>query len=511
MPDPHAKVLIVGAGPTGLALALNLVRAGVSVRIISGASGPGETSRAMAMLARTLELYDRFGLAEAMIADGVKVEAMHLREGGAGGDREVARVPLGQIGVGLTPYSFVLAYPQDAQERLLTEALEAEGCAIEWNVRLAGFAQGPDSVRAELQHGDGRKEDAEVEWLCGCDGAHSVVRETLGIGFPGGTYELLFYVADAEVAEGFQPDFFLNLGPDIVALMLPVRTNGMQRLIGLVPRKLRERPDLSFEDIRAEVEPLLGFKVKTVNWFSTYRVHHRVAEQFRIGRAFLLGDAGHVHSPVGGQGMNTGVGDAMNLGWKLAQVAKGRAPASLLDTYEPERIAFARRLVRTTDRLFTAAVASGAPGAFARRFALPTLVRLGTEIGAGRRLFFRTLSQLALSYPDSPLSFGSAGSLRGGDRMPWTGHGGPDNFAPLRSLGWQVHLHGEPSIHLREQMKLAGLPTHIFPWSEAAQQAGILRGAAYCVRPDGYIGFAAPPDVAPVGLRSYIERVGIRT
>jgi 2-polyprenyl-6-methoxyphenol hydroxylase-like FAD-dependent oxidoreductase len=509
MAGRESKVLVVGAGPAGLALALNLVRRKVPVRVISGATGPGETSRAMAMLARTLELYDHFGLAEAMVDAGVKIEAVHLRNPGSGGEREVVNLPLGQIGDGLTPYPFVLAYPQDAQERLLVGALAADGFRVDWDTRLESFSQDADGVRAKLSLPDRTNEDVSALWLCGCDGAHSAVRHGLGVGFPGGTYDLLFYVADVKIAGGFQRDFYLNLGPDIVALMLPVRSDGTQRLIGLVPRRLVDKADVAFEDIRADVEPLLGVKVESVNWFSTYRVHHRVAERFRVGRAFLLGDAAHIHSPVGGQGMNTGVGDAMNLGWKLAQALDGKASPSLLDSYEDERIAFARRLVRTTDRLFTAAVASGRAGALARRFVLPTLVRLGTEIGAGRRLFFRTLSQLALRYPESPISEGSAGRVRGGDRLPWTGQGGPDNYAPLRSLGWQVHVYGDPSIHLREQVKLARLTLHLFPWGEAVEAAGLMRGAAYFVRPDGYVGFAAPPDAAPVALRAYAEGMGL--
>ena len=279
--------------------------------------------------------------------------------------------------------------------------------------------------------------------------------------------------------------------------------------IGLVPRRLIDKQDITFEDIRADVEPLLGFKVEIVNWFSTYRVHHRVAGRFRVGRAFLLGDAAHIHSPVGGQGMNTGVGDAMNLGWKLAQSIAGKAPPSLLDSYEVERIAFARRLVRTTDRLFTVAVASGAAGELARRFILPTVIRLGTEFGAGRRLFFRTLSQLALRYAESAVNEGSGGRVRSGDRLPWTGHGGPDNFAPLRSLGWQVHVYGDPSIHLREQVKLD-------PPGDACVSVGRFRRGC---RLPARRGLSRPsrriyrlrgaPDSAPVGLPAYAARMGL--
>ena len=167
---------------------------------------------------------------------------------------------------------------------------------------------------------------------------------------------------------------FVNMGEHILCLMLPVRSTGMQRLIGLVPPDLSHRHDLTFEDIRAPVERLAGVRVTEVNWFSAYRVHHRVADRFQVGRAFLLGDAGHIHSPAGGQGMNTGIGDAVNLGWKLAQVVQGRAPAALLESYEAERIGFARRLVATTDRVFAPMVHGGVRGALMRRVLAPLVL-----------------------------------------------------------------------------------------------------------------------------------------
>ena len=158
-------------------------------------------------------------------------------------------------------------------------------------------------------------------------------------------------MADVLIEGAFQRDLFANLGAGGLALMFPVRTSGMQRLIGTVPESLSRRDDLTYEDLREQVEPLLGVHVTEVNWFSIYRVHHRVAERFRVGQVFVAGDAGHIHSPAGGQGMNTGIGDAVNLSWKLAYVLQGRAKPAILDSYESEHIAFARTLVASTDRL----------------------------------------------------------------------------------------------------------------------------------------------------------------
>src|SRR5947207_9625664 len=157
-------------------------------------------------------------------------------------------------------------------------------------------------------------------------------------------------------------------------------------------------------------------EVRDVHWFSTYRVHHRVADQFRKGRAFLLGDAGHIHSPVGGQGMNTGIGDAVNLAWKIADVVHGRADASLLDSYEPERIAFARRLVATTDQVFTGVTSDGPIARRVRLDIVPAVLPLLFRLAAARRFMFRTISQTAVTYRGSSLSEGSAGAVHGGDR-----------------------------------------------------------------------------------------------
>jgi FAD binding domain len=217
---------------------------------------------------------------------------------------------------------------------------------------------------------------------------------------------------------------------------------------------------------REQARDWLRIDVKRVNWISTYRVHHRVADHFRKGCAFLLGDAAHIHSPVGGQGMNTGIGDAVNLAWKLAAVLQGRAHASILDSYEPERIAFARRLVATTDRAFTGVTS---PGAVARRVRLnivPLLMRPLFEVAAVRRIMFRTISQTAVNYRGSSLSEGRAGPVHGGDRLPWvkvdSSGVDDDNFSPLASLDWQVHVYGDIAPKLQAVCRERKLPLHVF-------------------------------------------------
>jgi FAD binding domain len=253
--------------------------------------------------------------------------------------------------------------------------------------------------------------------------------------------------------------------------------------------------------------------VERVNWFSTYQVHHRVADRFRSGRAFLLGDAAHVHSPVGGQGMNTGIGDAVNLAWKLAAVLRERAGVPILDTYEPERIAFARRLVATTDQAFTGVSSSSVTARTLRLHLVPALLPRLLTMPAVRRLAFRTVSQTAINYRGSTLSEGRAGRVHGGDRLPWvpldTSDRGADNFRPLTSLEWQVHIYGNALPEIRAVCAERHLALHEFGWQPAMGRAGLQREALYLLRPDGYIALAAPEQSAPT-LTAYLQARAIR-
>jgi hypothetical protein len=228
-----------------------------------------------------------------------------------------------------------------------------------------------------------------------------------------------------------------------------------------------------------------------VNWFSTYRVHHRVANAFARGRAFLLGDAAHIHSPVGGQGMNTGIGDAVNLAWKLASVLKENSSAAVLESYEPERIAFARRLVATTDRVFAGVINPSALARFVRTEAVPGMAPALFSLPFVRRFAFRTVSQIAVNYRGSPLSTGAAGKVKGGDRLPWVETAeAQGNFAPLATLKWQVHVYGAPNAKIAEFCAQRALQFEQFPWQAACHEAGIMRDAVYLVRPDGYVALA---------------------
>ncbi|HZS69930.1 MAG TPA: FAD-dependent monooxygenase, partial [Burkholderiales bacterium] len=415
-------VLIVGAGPTGLMLANQLARRGVRAMIIDRHSGPAQQTRAMAVQARTLEIYARMELVERAIALGARAEAANMWTNGRWG----ARLPLGDIGKSMSPFPFVLMLGQDDNEKIMGEKLRADfGIAVQWNTELTALEQRSDEVVATLKQADGSAHSVRAAWVAGCDGSRSAVRELNGITFPGAPYEHVFFVADTVATGSMKPgELNVYLWQDGFHLFFPMRGKDRWRVIGILPKELRARDDVTFDEVvpglRHEAGSTLVFE--KCSWFSTYRIYHRAAERFRDRRCFLLGDAAHIHSPMGAQGMNTGLQDAYNLAWKLALVAKGRADAALLDSYEEERMPVAERLLRTTDRAFQLVVSeSWLAGLFRTRIMARVAARVMT-VRRLRELVFRTISQIGIRYPDSRLSQTLAGVPKdapaAGERFP---------------------------------------------------------------------------------------------
>jgi len=505
-------VLIAGAGPTGLVLALWLTRLGVRVRIVDKTEAPGTTSRALVIHARTLELYRQVGVAGMILERALRFVAANLWARG----RHAARLEFGDIGAGLTAYPYMVIHPQDEHERMLLECLERLDVRVERRTELAGFREEDERIVAELRLASGAREECAARFIAGCDGAHSRVRDVIDAGFPGGTYSRMFYVADVEGAGAvMNHELHVALDDADFLAVFPLAGESRARLIGTVlESSVAQGRKLEWEDVSKAMLARMNIAVRRVNWFSTYHVHHRVARTFRRGRAFLAGDAAHIHSPVGGQGMNTGIGDAVNLGWKLAAVIREGVAPRLLDTYEPERIAFARRLIETTDRGFSLVTSDGPIARFVRLRLVPLALPRIFRLRVSRRLMFRTVSQTLIAYRDSALSRGRAGRIAAGDRLPWLappvdGDLSADNHAPLASLDWQVHVLGEVSAPLVAFCAARRLALHRFAWRREAERAGFARDALYLVRPDGYVAFAdASADL--VALERFLDEWTIR-
>ena len=499
-------VLIVGAGPTGLTLALWLTKQGIRVRIIDRNATPGTASRAMAVQARTLELYRQLGIADAVVAAGHTNFSVNIWVGGT----KKAHISFADAGAEMTPYPFILVYPQDRHERLLADRLEELGVSVERGTEFVDFTDRGDHVVARLRDASGVESHAEALYLAGCDGAKSVIRHQIGSAYPGGTYDKIFYVADVRL-QGAAADGEMHLALDRADFMacLAYDDAGKARLIGIVGDDGDAAKDLTFGDVAHTAMTGMKLDIDEVSWFSTYRVHHRVTDHYRRGRAFLVGDAAHVHSPAGGQGMNTGIGDAANLAWKLAAMIRDEAPDNLLDTYEEERRAFAVKLVETTDRVFSFVTSDGPFADFVRTRIAPVFLPAAYRFEAAREFMFRLISQIRISYGDCAFNEGKAGDVHGGDRLPWVRANGTDNYASLSSIGWQVHVYGEAPDDLGPWCRERGIALHVFSWSPEYGTAGLERGAVYLMRPDTYIAFAANPASA-AAIGQYLAERQIR-
>ncbi len=513
-------VLVVGAGPTGLMLANQLARRGVRVRIIDRHAGPARESRALGVQARTLEIYSHLGIADQAVALGKRADGAVLWAQG----RRAARVPLGDIGRDVSPYPYLLVLGQDDNERLLGDALRARGLAVQWNTELVGLAQDTDHVTATLKHADGTRSDVTVPWLAGCDGARSSVRELSGIAFEGAPYQHVFFVADVQMTGSMAPDVLnVYLWRNGFHLLFPMRGSDHWRIVGILPPHLRGRDNLTFEEtiptLRHEVGTELSFKA--CNWYSTYRIHHRRAARFHDRRCFLLGDAAHIHSPVGGQGMNTGLQDAYNLAWKLALVVSGRARAALVHSYEDERLPVANHLLKRTDRLFSIIVSDSWLVGLLRTRVMPRIMALALRTASVQRIFFRTISQTGIRYRTSPLSEALAGlpedGPRAGDRFPWLrlkfapNGATEDLFERLDDTRFNLIVIGQAAPPdgvpgLGDLLRIHEVPSDPANEREFAR-VRIPRPSFYLLRPDGHVGFAGTRLDAEAATRYVSEHL----
>ena len=447
-------VLIVGAGPTGLTLAAQLHTFGLRTRLVDRLVDRTRESRALVVQARSLEVLQNLGLSDALVARGRTTARLQIHID----DRVAVEVRLGDIGTVDTRFPFLLFVSQAETEAVLGEHLTSVGMAVERGVELISFQAGEDGVTCALRHGNGREEQVQACYLVGCDGAHSTVRRGAGIPFHGDAYPQHFVLGDVEVDGPLERSsihaFASGQG---FALVFPLGVPRSWRMIGMETNASGAADgeggtsDLSLEELQLVADRSTGGQLRLHDpaWLTRFRLHHRLTAHYRAGRVFLVGDAAHIHSPAGGQGMNTGIQDAWNLGWKLALVVRGVADDALLESYERERWPIGRFLLRTTDRIFavfTTVMSTSPLAAWLRRVVASRLLPWVVSWRGGRALAFRAVSELAIHYRKSPIVTEGQPRLR---RGPKAGDRLPD--ASVTRDGRDTSLHRElagPHLHL---------------------------------------------------------------
>jgi 2-polyprenyl-6-methoxyphenol hydroxylase-like FAD-dependent oxidoreductase len=418
----RCEVLVVGAGPTGLMAALLLRRQGIDVRIVDRNAQPTRESRAFAVSARTLELFASLGLADALLQRGVVDSGIGFHVSGewiGGLDFDHASAPD-------TPYRFILMLPQTQTEAVLLEALDAAWLAVEREVEVTGLTPHPDGVRVEARDATGAATTLHARYVIGADGAHSIVRHALDLRFEGAPYAQNFLLGDVAVDWPLDHDRFrVFVHADRIGLYFPLDGTGMSRVM---TTDLHANPDAHAAPNLTLAELQMAFAEATClpvtlsrpEWLTRFRTHHRVVDRYRQGPVFVAGDAAHIHSPAGGQGMNTGLQDAANLAWKLAAVLRGGASDALLDSYGAERLPVAQEVLRFTDRIFSAAAGQVGWRAWLRDALAPMLVGPASALDVVQDRAFRKFAQIDIAYaPGAAVADGGKGPApRPGERAP---------------------------------------------------------------------------------------------
>jgi 2-polyprenyl-6-methoxyphenol hydroxylase-like FAD-dependent oxidoreductase len=507
-------VLVVGAGPTGLGLACQFVRHGVEFVVVEKNEGVTPYSKAIGVHARTLEIYEQMGLAREAVERGAVAGRVRLL---AGGELR-GEFDLSDVGEGLSPYPFVLMLEQSKNERLLYDYLRSNGRDVLWNTELESFTRAGSGVAARVKTSGGESRTIEAKYLVGCDGAKSPVRHALGLAFEGSTFERTFYVADAQVDWRFGHDALtVSLSKETFVVFFPLKGEKRYRIVGVFPEEFaKDEGEVLYEEIEARVkqEAELELDIHDVEWFSTYKVHTRHVSRFSEGRCFLAGDSAHIHSPAGAQGMNTGIQDAYNLAWKLALVLKGEAGARLLDTYNEERLENAKRLLRTTDRMFQLAAGPEWFLAFLRTNVFPAVAGYLFSLDSVKRFVFPLVSQIGINYRHGSLSRHAGDDdfkVKAGDRVPYFPFDGESVYDILRAPKFHLLAFSDTpdfaaALRAEVESRYADLiGFHAIPLgAHAAEAFGADRPFVVLSRPDNYVGYISA-ETSPDELRAYLK------
>lgn len=522
--ENDTDVLIIGAGPTGLLMACQLAIHNIPFRILDKTEDHTTQSRALVIQARSLEILHQMGIAGKAVDRGTI--AGHI--GSIFSGKKLLRITVKDIGGDMTRFPFLLMLEQSVTEALLNAFLEERGHRVERLTELRDLAQDKNGVTAALRTADGTPVVVRAKYLLGADGAHSLVRKKLGIEFGGRTFEQSLFVVDCKAeVDVARNEMCLAFSPGGVAGYFPL-TNGRWRVLGTIPQGLEKKEEITFDDIRTGFSERMRMPVKLYDeqWMAIYHAHHRYASTFRAGNCFIAGDAAHIHSPVGAQGMNTGLQDAYNLAWKMAFVLKGNAGAQLLDTYTEERIRIAKSLVRSTDNAFRIVTSRNFFLMPFRLYVLPFFMRLLFPLVERskliRRTAFRLISEIGISYRrDSLAARASAGRFprhapKPGDRWPYLVSGEIDLQEKVRADRFILFLFSVNNDFENAPFddRYDGLiATETIPSTDQTRSLysalGIRTDGYYLVRPDGYVACRAAGAGTKL-LDDYLRRTGMR-
>lgn len=506
------QVLIIGAGPTGLSMATQLVRYNIDFIILEKNKQTTHLSKAVVIQARTLEIFREINIDQKAIEEGRMTTAMNMFYKG----KQRVYLDLDGMGEGLSHFTFALSLEQSKTEQLLVRTLAEKEKKINWGCEFIRFEQ-HNGVTAYYKDADGQEKIIEANYIVGCDGAGSMVRHQMGASFEGDTLPKIFYVADVALKSPVinKDELFIFLIKKGFVLFFPMEGKEHYRVIGILPDKT-EDDEFTFDEIEAPIreQMMIDVDFKEVRWFSTYKVHSRKADQFMNDRSFICGDAAHIHTPAGGQGMNTGIQDAYNLAWKIAHTINFQATPALLKSYNTERMENASHLLKTTDRMFDFMTGSNSLLNFFRLHIFPVIARFISKNPNINKKFFPLLSQIGIAYPNSILTLKSnIGKIKAGDRMPYfICDDGKDIFDHIKASSFKILFFGNDDTDTFISFKELKLPIVSFTIKKIPKE--IFQDATnfyILLRPDNHISYIGKDTESCKNLLNNLYSDEIRT